>query len=65
MSIEQQSILFTVRVWRERVGDKRTEMRGKVQHVLTGETRYFRDWQTLHSFVTGNLGEWDDTFNRE
>ena len=25
----------------------RTEWRGKVQHVLSGEARYFRDWATL------------------
>lgn len=61
MDGEQQPILFTVRVWRERVGDERTEMRGKVQHVLTGETRYFRDWQTLHAFVSTELTKWDDT----
>lgn len=60
MDVEQQSILFTVRVWRERVGDERTEMRGKVQHVLTGETRYFRDWQTLQAFVAAELAEWED-----
>lgn len=63
MDVEQQSILFTVRVWRERVGNERTEIRGKVQHVLTGETRYFRDWQTLRAFVTAELAEWDDASN--
>lgn len=63
MDDEQQSILFTVRVWRERVGDGRTEMRGKVQHVLTGETRYFRDWQTLRAFVSAELAELEDTSN--
>lgn len=63
MDGKQQPTLFTVRVWRERVGDERIEMRGKVQHVLTGETRYFRDWQTLRAFVTAELAEWEDTSN--
>ena len=39
--------LFTVRVWLEDRGNGRGEWRGKVQHVLSGEARYFRDWATL------------------
>jgi hypothetical protein len=39
--------LFTVRVWLEDRGDGRSEWRGKVQHVLSGEARYFRDWAAL------------------
>jgi hypothetical protein len=44
------SELFTVRLWREQLNDH-WEWRGKVQHVLSGETRYFRDWQTLLAFI--------------
>ncbi len=47
----QHSQLFTVRVWREDRGDGQSEWRGKVQHVLSGEARYFRDWQTLVAFI--------------
>jgi hypothetical protein len=39
--------LFSVRVWLEELGEGRSEWRGKVQHVLSGEARYFRDWATL------------------
>jgi len=42
-----QSHLFTLRLWREALGDGETEWRGKVQHVLSGEARHFRDWATL------------------
>jgi len=42
-----RSRLFTVRLWLEDLGDGRSEWRGKVQHVLSGEARYFRDWATL------------------
>jgi hypothetical protein len=42
-----RSQLFTVRVWQENLGEGRTEWRGKVQHVLSGEVRYFRDWPAL------------------
>ena len=45
------SELFTVRLWREDRGEGRVEWRGKVQHVLSGETRYFRDWQVLLAFL--------------
>ena len=45
------SHLFTLRVWMEDVGDGRTEIRGTVKHVLTGETRHFRDWPTLTTFL--------------
>jgi hypothetical protein len=40
------SELFTVRLWREQVNDH-WEWRGKVQHVTSGETRYFHQWETL------------------
>lgn len=43
--------LFTVRVWREDRGDGQREWRGQVRHVFSGETRYFRDWQTLVTFI--------------
>lgn len=42
-----RSQLFTVRVWLEDLDNGRSEWRGKVQHVLSGEARYFRDWPTL------------------
>ena len=43
--------LFTLRVWLEDLDDGQSEPRGKVQHVLSGEARYFRDWDTLVTFV--------------
>jgi hypothetical protein len=50
-----RSELFTLRVWREDLGEGRVEWRGKVQHVMSGETRYFRDWQTLVAFIQETL----------
>ncbi|TAH52268.1 MAG: hypothetical protein EYC68_08180 [Chloroflexota bacterium] len=43
----QPSHLFTVRLWRARVGGGREEWRGVVQHVLTRETFTFRTWNDL------------------
>ena len=42
-----RSQLFTVRVWCEDLGEGRTEWRGKVQHVTSGQACYFRGWAML------------------
>jgi hypothetical protein len=49
--------LFTVRLWIEELGNGQTEWRGQVQHVLTGEKRYFRNWSTLIAFLMLKLQE--------
>lgn len=43
----RQAHLFTVRVWLEDLGEGKTEWRGKVTHVASGEVRYFRGWSRL------------------
>lgn len=53
------SHLFTVRLWPEALGDGGIEWRGKVQHVTSGEARYFRDWSTLVAFVLERLSGLD------
>ena len=45
------SHLFTVRVWREELEEGRFEWRGKVQYALSGEMRYFRQWEDLIEFM--------------
>lgn len=45
------SQLFTVRLWLEDLGNGQMDWRGKVQHVNSGEARYFRDWPTLVAFL--------------
>lgn len=45
------SQLFTLRVWVEDVGNSRSEIRGQVKHILTGETTYFREWSSLLAFL--------------
>jgi hypothetical protein len=47
------SHLFTLRLWSEDLGSGQTDWRGKIQHVNSGEVRYFRDWPTLEAFVEG------------
>jgi hypothetical protein len=57
----RSSHLFMVRMWPEDVGGGRTDWRGKVQHVNSGEARYFRDWPTLEAFVEGLIHGTDET----
>ena len=47
------SHVFVLRLWLEDLGNGQTDWRGKVQHVSSGEVRYFRDWPTLEAFVEG------------
>ncbi len=56
-----RSQLFTVRVWREDLGNGCAEWRGKVQHVTSGEVRYFRDWPALIACMQEMLGYGSDS----
>lgn len=47
--------LFTVRVWAEPLGNGQTELRGQVRHVLSGETRYFREWPDLIAYLSEQM----------
>jgi hypothetical protein len=47
--------LFTVRLWAEELGDGHAEWRGQVQHALSGETHYFREWPTLIAWLVAML----------
>jgi hypothetical protein len=47
--------LFTLRFWSEALGEGQTEWRGQVQHVTSGETRYFREWSKLVAFLQESL----------
>ena len=54
---EYRSQLFTVRIWREELGDGLAEWRGKVQHVQSKEVRYFREWSALVAAIVDMLTE--------
>ncbi len=41
------SHLFTLRVWVEEIDPETQEWRGRIHHVESNETRYFRDWPAL------------------
>jgi hypothetical protein len=43
------SHLFLVRLWLEDLGADQQEWRGRVQHILSGQVRYFREWTALET----------------
>ncbi len=52
---DKRSQLFTLRVWPEGLDEGRVEWRGKIQHVVGGETLYFHDWEAMMSFLLQTL----------
>ena len=50
-----RSQLFTVRLWYERVDAGQWEVRMQAKHILTGETRYFREWSLLATYLASKL----------
>ncbi len=47
--------LFTIRLWREQLNETHTEWRGKIQHIGSGETRYFRSLDNMMEFMSNTL----------
>jgi len=60
-----QTHLFIVRVWHEDLGDGKSEWRGQVKHVLSGEVRYFRGWQILIDFLKTMLCLTETNLNKD
>lgn len=54
---QPRSHLFLVRVWQEQLDGDRTEWRGKIHHVMTGQELYFREWEGLVQALGSLLGE--------
>ncbi len=55
----QRSHLFTLRLWTEPLGEGQVARRGRVQYVLSGERRFFRNWSTLVEYLEAKLAELD------
>ena len=55
----QRSHLFTIRLWTEPLGEGQVDRRGRVQYVLSGERRSFRDWSTFVDYLEAKLAELD------
>ena len=46
-----------VRVWLEDLGEGKTEWRGQVKHVVSGEVRYFRNWSGMTTILQNMLAK--------
>lgn len=45
------TVLFTLRLWQEPLDETRSEWRGEVKNLSTGESRYFRHWEEIAVLV--------------
>jgi hypothetical protein len=54
--LPSHSRFFTVRLWREDLGQGRSEWRGRVQNVASNEVRFFRDWPGLIACLQEMIG---------
>ena len=52
-----RSHLFTIRLWRENLSEELSEVRFRVQHVLSGETRHFREESDVMGYLWEKLRE--------
>jgi hypothetical protein len=52
---DQQSQLFSVRLWHTRGENDRIELWGKAQHVLSGASHHFHTWQALQAFLSTQM----------
>jgi hypothetical protein len=55
--VQHPSHLFTLRLWKEPLGDGQVELRFQVQHVLTRENRIFRDDAQLLAYLRAKIEE--------
>jgi hypothetical protein len=53
--LHPQTHLFTVRLWVEELGHGQGEVRMQVRHILSGETRYFRDGGLLLTYLLAKV----------
>ena len=56
-SLYPKTHLFTVRLWTEALGHGQEDVRMQVKHVLSGETRYFRDGWLLLTYLLTKMQE--------
>jgi hypothetical protein len=55
-TIRRLTATFIVRMWAEPTAGEAGDWRGQVEHVQTGEKRYFREMDKVLDFIAGHLG---------
>jgi len=53
--MKEKEQLFTIKLWQEALTEKQTEWRGKIQHIGSGDSSYFRDLSKMMDFITRRL----------
>ncbi|MSP12390.1 MAG: hypothetical protein EXR62_05470 [Chloroflexi bacterium] len=63
MNDQEQYASFFVRVWQEprEREEEQAELRGAIEHVQSGQKRYFKDSETLTTFINEVLQKWNVT----
>lgn len=49
--------IFTIRIWREKLDERQSEWRGKVQHLSSGQSRYFNEIGKVAEFISDHLSK--------
>lgn len=49
--------IFTIRLWREKLDGRRSEWRGKVHHLSSGQSRYFNEIGKVAEFIADHLSK--------
>jgi len=47
---------FIVRMWAEPINEDHNEWRGQVEHLQSGEKRYFQQLTIMLAFITSHIG---------
>jgi hypothetical protein len=53
--MKEKEQLFTIKLWQEALTEKQSEWRGKIQHIGSGDSSYFRDLSKMMDFITRRL----------
>jgi len=58
--IEENTHVFIVRIWCERreIEGRMPTWRGMIEHVPSGERRYFKDLDEIHGFIAPICNGW-------
>ena len=49
--------IFTIRLWREKLDERESEWRGRVQHLGSGQARYFNEIGKIMDFIADHLSK--------
>jgi hypothetical protein len=49
--------IFTIRLWREKLDERESEWRGRVQHLGSGQARYFNEIGKIMEFIGDHLSK--------